>query len=401
MHYWVNHYLAPPDIPGGSRHAEFAALLRQRGVPIHLVGSDFRVTTGDYFRRRSAFDLAPHHDAVAGTPTAWLYAPPYEENDWRRIANMVGFGAETFRYLMGVPVTRDSVFIGSSPHLFAALAAERAAALRGVRFVFEVRDLWPDALIEMLGRSSPALDAMGLIADHLYRRAAALICLARGTIEKLKTRGVPAEKMVFVPNSVDPGIWRDPAPFDGPWPIPEGKAVALYAGAHGPANALDLLVEAARALQHQGEERLHIVLLGKGVEKERLVAQAEGLRHISFLDPVPKAAMPGVLQRASIGVLSLRDVPVFRYGISPNKLFEYMGAGLPVVSNVQGECAEIVDHAGCGRVVVPESGEAFAAGMIELLDHPERTTMGLSGRTYVETYHNRQTLVELLASVLR
>jgi glycosyltransferase involved in cell wall biosynthesis len=204
-----------------------------------------------------------------------------------------------------------------------------------------------------------------------------------------------------VPNSVDPGLFAGDA---GPSPaaLPAGTFCAVYAGAHGLANDLDTLLGAARLLRERGDTRVQIVLVGDGTEKPRLVetARAEGLGNVTFLDPIPKSAIPGLFSQCHAGILVLRDVPLFRYGVSPNKLFDYMGAGLPVVTNVQGECTDIVTRARCGIAVTPGDPAALADGLARLAADPAAAALGDAGRSYVLAHFNRDHLVGRLRGLL-
>jgi glycosyltransferase involved in cell wall biosynthesis len=398
MHYWVNQFLATPDTPGGTRHADFAARLVSRGVPVELVGSDFNLTARTYARRGGPRALGAVEQAVGGVRVHWLWAAPYEQNDWKRYANMASFAAATFAFLMRVPVDARTTFIGSSPSLLAAQATAYAAARRGVRFVLEVRDLWPESLIEVSGKDGTVAKVLRRIADDLYRRADRIIVLTERNADAIADRGISRDKFVYVPNSVDPDMFAAP----GAEPLVPGRFAAVYAGAHGPANDLDTLLDAAALLHARGDDRVQVVLVGSGPEKVRLTerARSAGLDNVTFLDPVPKAAIPGLFARCQAGILVLRDLPLFRYGVSPNKLFDYMGASLPVVTNVAGDCGDIVRQAACGVTVGPGDASELALGLAALARDPTAAAQGVSGRRHVLAHFNREHLVERLIAVL-
>jgi glycosyltransferase involved in cell wall biosynthesis len=406
MHYWVNQFLATPDSPGGTRHVDFAARLAARGVSVDLVGSDFNLTARSYARRSSARFLGDVVQQVGDVRVHWLWAAPYQVNDWRRYANMVSFAASVFAFLMRVPVTPKTVFIGSSPNLLAAQATALAAAARRVRFVLEVRDLWPESLIEVSGRDGSVARGLRLIADDLYRRAEKIVVLTERNSDAIAARGVARDKFIHVPNSIDPLMFTGMLSTEGggadAFALPSDGFRIIYAGAHGPANDLDTLLGAARILAARGDDRVQVVLVGDGTEKARLKAQAtsERLRNVTFLDPVPKSTIPALFASCHAGVLVLRDLPLFRYGVSPNKLFDYMGASLPVVTNVAGDCADIVERAGCGIVVGPGDAAALAEGLARIARDVDARTLGASGRRYVLEHYNREHLVERLVTRL-
>ncbi len=203
MHYWVNQFAIPPSAPGGTRHFDFSKRLTEAGIPVTVVASDLNLATRQYMRRRRAWDVRAIREVIDGVPFHWLHTLSHETNDWRRSAGMVRFGQAAFHHLLRVPVERDTAFVGSSPTLFAALGAQKAAAIRGVRFVMEVRDLWPESMIEMTGHEGVTARALRVLADHLYRRADAIVVLARHNAEVIARRGVDPTKIHDVPNGVD------------------------------------------------------------------------------------------------------------------------------------------------------------------------------------------------------
>lgn len=402
MHYWVNQFAAAPEVPGGTRHFEFARLLGGLGVPIEIVAADVNLASRRYTRRRGALDLRRIREEVDGVTFHWLHTLTYDTNDWRRSLGMLRFAEAAFAFLLRAPVGPDTVFIGSSPTLFAAAAAERAARVRGARFVLEVRDLWPESLIEMTGREGVSARILRRLSDYLYRRADRIIVLAERNREAIGARGVAADRFVYVPNSVDLDAFAAPAAGDAPrWPLPADRVLAVYAGAHGPANDLGTLLGAAALLR---DSDVHLVLVGDGTEKQALVARAQssGLTNVTFHDPVPKQEIPALLARCDIGVLTLRDLPLFRSAVSPNKLYDYMAAGLPVVTNVAGECSDLVTTAGAGRCAAPGSAQALADALraAASLGPARRRELGAAGRRYVADHHNRERLVHRLVEVL-
>src|SRR5262249_47393287 len=148
----------------------------------------------------------------------------------------------------------------------------------------------------------------------------------------------------------------------------------IYAGAHGPANDLTTVLAAARRLKASGESQVHLLLVGDGVEKKGLIAASrrDGLDNVTFLDPVPKGPIPALFWRCHAGLLTLKDIPLYRYGVSPNKLFDYMAAGLPVITNVEGDCAELVRRANCGAVARPGNPESLAHTLAAMSKQPAK-----------------------------
>lgn len=402
---WVNHFAVAPHDGGGTRHFEVARELVRRGWDVTIAASDFSLQERRYTRRRTAHHRAPIVEEVEGVRFVWLWSAPYRSNNWRRGWNWLTFS----RSLLGLaPEGEWDVVIGSSPHLFAAVAARRLARRMGVPFVFEVRDLWPESLLAAGGRSGPFHLVLDRLARSLYRDADHIVVLAEGSADYLtRERGVDPGRISFVPNGVDPAAFDRVASENGgappTAPHSERRTVFVYAGAHGAANGLHAVVDAAAELR--GRRDVVFRLIGDGPEKPRLRERAEllGLTNIEFIDPIPKSRIPAAFAAADVGLMVLRDAPLFRFAVSPNKLFDYFAARLPVLANVPGEVGQMVEEAGAGIVVAAESGRALAAGVAHLADEtPEiRRRRGEAGRAWVERERSREVLADRLDAVLR
>ncbi|CAA9352108.1 MAG: Glycosyl transferase, group 1 [uncultured Gemmatimonadetes bacterium] len=390
---WVNHFAIPPGEGGGTRHFEIGRELAGRGWEVTVAASDMNLHTRRYSRRADGGDRTAIGETIEGVRFLWLWAAPYERNDWRRAVNWLSFGRE----LLARDVPRADVVIGSSPHLFAALAAERLAARWGVPFLFEVRDLWPESLAAAGKGKSLGYRGLDAIARHLYRRASRIIVLARGTGEYLEGKGIPAGKLAYVPNGVDLNAFGG-----GERPVREGLTL-VYAGAHGPFNGLDTVLGAAELLR--GRAGIRFLLVGDGPSKPELVAsaRARGLGNVEFRDPVAKVRMPGLLAEADAGLMVLREAELFSFGVSPNKLFDYLGAALPVVCNVPGEVAGMLAASGAGVQTADASAAALADAIVRMegAGPAARRAMGARGREWVGTEHGRDVLGSKLDTLLR
>lgn len=398
MLYWVNQYAVTPEQPGGTRHFEMSRELVHAGIPTTVVASDLNLSRRQYLRRQGGADRRHLHETVDGVQFAWLPAGAYEANDWRRAASMLVFSLHVLWYLLRAPMPRGSVIIGSSPHLLAAAAARVVAAVRRVPFVLEVRDLWPESLSVSRGQPGLLYRGLRLLADVLYRTSSAIMVLAAGNAERIAARGVPDGRIHYIPNGVDPSVFEkaEPQLHEN---VPDDRQTFVYAGAHGPANGLDVILDAARQLQDRGEGRAQVLLIGDGPSKQELVARAraQGLDNVIFADPVPKAEIPGLLKACTAGLMPLADVELFSYGVSPNKLFDYLSAELAVVTNVPGDVARMVDEAGAGIVVPPADSRAMADAIVRVLE--ERDQFG-SGLAWVRQHHDRTALAHQIADVV-
>jgi glycosyltransferase involved in cell wall biosynthesis len=407
MIYWVNLFAVTPDMTGGTRHFELSGYLIRAGERVTLIASDFSSVTRSYLRRSGPTVRDPIHEVVATVPFVWLYGSPYEGNNWRRAVNMLSSAWSVFTYLLRVKVDSSSVFIGSSPHLFGALATQLAASWRRVPFIFEVRDLWPESMIDMTGRRSLTTHVLQIIANHLYRASARIIVLAEHSRDHIAKLGFDVAKIDYIPNGMDPEAFafESDAPIPpSPITLPEGKHVFVYAGAHGPANELQVVLRAAKVLETRGVTDLHVLLVGDGVSKPMLLElHAElNLKNCTLHPPIPKGQIPALFRHVYAGILTLQDAPVFRVGVSPNKLFDYMAASLPVVTNVQGDIARIIETAQNGVVSLPSDPESLAEAMLEVSHRLESNpNFGVSGRAYVEQHHNRATLASRVINAIQ
>lgn len=400
--YWVNQFAVPPDQPGGTRHYDFVSVLGHRGHRVHLVASDLNLTTRRYSRRRRGSDVRAIDEEIDGVPFTWLTAGAYQGNDWRRVVSMLVFGLAVFGHLVRVPRRGHStVFIGSSPQLFAALGTWAAARIRRVPFVFEVRDLWPESYTEVSGKErGPEITVMRWVADLLYRQARAIIVLAEPNAARICARGIDAAKVITVSNGVDLEGFAEGEPAADL--SEDGAFTFVYAGAHGPANDLETVVRACHLLQERGRTDVRAVLLGDGASKASLVALATelGVTNLAFVDPVPKSAIGPTLRTADAGLMVLAPVELFSYGVSPNKLFDYLGAGLPVLTNVPGLVSDIVADADVGLSVEAGSAAALADGMVSIAGHPP-DGVEERGQAFIRSSYDRRTLVSKVEELLR
>lgn len=392
--WMINHYAEPY-----ARHHNLALELVRRGHRVVIFASSF-----DHKSRREN-RLAPgekmRSEDIDGVTFVWMRTPPYPGNTAARVWNMAVFAGRIWRG--GKPAGFDppEVIIGSSPHLFAALPAQRLAASLHVPFVLEVRDLWPQSLVDLGGVSPrhPVVRGLEAIEKYLYRRAARIISLLPGAAEHMAKKGADPEKVVWIPNGVNLDLVPPPEP-----PRNDGVFTVMYAGAHGLANALDTLLDAARIVRSKlWGKGVRFRFIGDGPEKPRLEgkAQVENLENVSFENPVPRNQVYGLLKKGDVLWVTLRDSPLYRWGISLNKLYDYLASARPIVfgANVS---LNPVDEAGAGITVPPEDPNALAQAIKRLYDMSpdERWEMGLRGREYVEKHHNFSRLADKLENLL-
>lgn len=259
------------------------------------------------------------------------------------------------------------LLVATSTPLTAAIPGIFAKWFRRKPFVFEVRDLWPELPRAMGVVTNPIILSLMAATEWIgYKSANRLIGLSPGIVEGIASKGVPSSNIVMIPNGCDLDIFSD---VSEPW-RPEGVAdedlMAVYAGTHGVANGLSILIEVADILRKKNRDDIKIVLVGSGKTKSQLIQQAtsRGLTNIVFHEPVTKRKLAGLMASTNVGLQVLANVPAFYYGTSPNKFFDYLAAGVPVLNNYPGWVASLIQEERCGFVVPPENAEEFASALI-------------------------------------
>jgi len=297
----------------------------------------------------------------------------------------------------------DLIFATTTP-LTVGIPGIFARWLRRKPFVFEVRDLWPELPKAMGVINNPVvLGAMSLLEWASYRSAHRCIGLSPGIVEGIKVRGVAKERIELVPNGCDLTIF---AAEQTPWRpecVKPDDLMAVFTGTHGMANGLDAVLDAAAELKKRNRSDIKLVLVGQGKLKPQLVERAkqEGLDNVIFHDPVNKNRLAGLMASADLGLQILANVPAFYYGTSPNKFFDYIAAGLPVLNNYPGWLAGMIKEHGCGFAIEPVNPEAFADALEHAANNREQLVeMGINGRRLAEQEFDRSKLSNLFVDWL-
>lgn len=297
---------------------------------------------------------------------------------------------------------RPDVLIATSPQFLVAAAGLWLARLKRVPFVFEVRDLWPQSIVEVgaMRADSPVIRALEGVERLLYRHADRIVVVTHAFIEALTRRGVPRERLEVVTNGVDLELFRPAARAQAraELGLPEGF-LATYVGTHGMSHGLDLLLDAAKQLRTSG---IRLLLVGEGAEKQRLAARgaAEGIDNVLFWSQQPRERVARVLAASDLCLVLLRDLPLFR-AVIPSKIFEFMGSGRPILTTVDGESRAIIEAAGAGVFSPPGDLPSLVATLQRLAaDEPTLHAMGAAGRRHVESHYSRAALALRYAELL-
>jgi glycosyltransferase involved in cell wall biosynthesis len=304
-------------------------------------------------------------------------------------------------FITGMGVADVDLVWGTSPPIFQGITTWLLARLKGAPFLFEVRDLWPEFAIAVGVLRNPLLIRASLwLEKFLYRRADQVMVNSPGYLAHVRERG--AKQVELLPNGADPDMFEpnaDGATFRKEHGL-EGKFVVLYAGAHGISNDLQVALEAARQLSN--DDRICFVFVGAGKEKANLVARAQelSLTNVLFVPPVPKTEMGLAMAAADACLAILKPLEAYKTTY-PNKVFDYMAAGRPVLLVIDGVIRQVVEQAGAGIFIPPGDPGALAEAVRCLAADPQAARrMGLAGRACIEKKFSRAQLTEQLASLL-
>lgn len=289
----------------------------------------------------------------------------------------------------------DLVFATTTP-LTAGIPGIFARWLRRKPFVFEIRDLWPELPKAMGVITNPlVLGALSFLEWASYRSAHRCIGLSPGIVKGITARGVPEERIALIPNGCDLSIFaKDQSPWR-PSGVGAGDLMAVFAGTHGIANGLDAVLDAAAELKRRDRTDISLVLVGQGKLKPQLVERAarERLDNVIFHEPVSKSRLADLMAGTDLGLQVLANVPAFYYGTSPNKFFDYIAAGLPVLNNYPGWLAEMIEAHDAGFSVEPENPAAFADALEAAADNRQRLReMGKNASQLAEQEFDRAKL---------
>lgn len=345
-----------------------------------------------------------YREEIDGIQYIWWKTPGYQGNGAKRVVNIFSFLYRVQRNLHHFRGEhKPDLVIASSTYPLDIIPAHRIARQTGARLVYEVHDLWPLTLIELGGMSPrhPFVMLLQWAENFAYRCVDRVVSILPNADAHMREHGLAPGKFVHIPNGIDVGEWEN-----GSQPLPELHQQALceikrqgaflvgYAGGHGLSNALDTLVDTAVLMQN---EPVAFVLVGQGPEKAALHEKAEqcGLRNIHFLPPVPKLSIPALLREMDVLYLGWRSEPLYRFGISPNKLLDYMMSAKPVL-HANPAPNDSVTECGCGISVPPENPAANADAIRKFMraSTAEKVAMGQRGKAYVLAHHDYRRLAE-------
>ncbi|MED0676122.1 glycosyltransferase family 4 protein [Aneurinibacillus thermoaerophilus] len=404
MNIWIfNHYAIAPGASGGTRHYDLARELVKRNYNVTIFASSFT-----HQERKERYIPEKHlrwkEEQYNGVRFVWIKTPAYKKNDWRRVANMLSYTIHA--YLLGKKrKEKPDLIIGTLMHPLAALVGCLLAKKFNCTFYFEERDLWPQTLIDLgkVSERNPVVWMLRQLELFLYRNARRIIVLFDKADKYVAQQGIDTEKVLYLPNGADLQRYEQQALLSADlerlFASLENKLIVTYTGAHGIANHLDPVLDAAGILKDRNHH-IHFLMIGDGPEKQRLVERArkEKLTNITFIPPVKKEEVPEILLRSDVGLISMQDAEIYKWGFSLNKMYDYMAAKLPIVLLCQLPETPI-ETSGAGLKVSNPQEMAQALQWLAI-NQTALHQMGEKGRFYVESNHSWEKLAHRFINVI-
>lgn len=397
MNIW---YVSAHDQPKGisSRTYDFSRELVKRGHQVTMF-------TNSYCHWTHEERLDPREkwriEEIDDIRVIWLRTIHYTDNGWRRGANMLSNAWRSIQVAQTLPDKPD-VVIGPSVPLGTGWAALKIAKMKDAAFVFEVRDVWPIALVDDggLSKRSPVYYAFRLIERYLYRKSQRISATMPFIFDHVSESGSNPEKVTWVPNGVNFDCYTGLAGYDGGEKFP---LVAMYVGGFGNAHDVITIVRAANILQQKGEDRYHFVLVGDGVKRPECQQEAllYSLSNIEFRNPVLKSEVPSLQTEADVLIAAVLDSAAYRFGLNLNKIFDYFASERPVIFSGNAPNDPIAESGG-GFSIPPENPDAMVEVLEKYLDmRPvERIEMGKRGRRWVEKEFDMRKLGDRMECLL-
>lgn len=380
----------------------------QEGHSVTIVASSFSHLRG---QNPDLMGQKYLEETIDGVRFFWIHGNPYEGNGLDRVHNILSFVKGLYQHQKAITANwTPDVVIASSTYPLDMYPAVHLAAKCGAKVVFEVHDLWPMSPMEVGGMSKyhPFIQVMQRAENYAYTHCDFVVSQLPHAQNHMQEHGMQPEKFTYIPNGVEAEDWKLPErPEEGVYYEllqqfrEEGWFLIGYAGAHSASSALDSFVEAGLKLKGK---KIKLVMVGQGPEKARLQQKINdlGLRDtVESLEAVRRSQIPGLLSQFDALYIGASKQQVFRYGISPNKLFDYMMAEKPIIYAIEYD-NNAVEKSDCGISIPSENSAAIARAAVRLseMSPQELREMGMRGKEYVLENHEYGPLAARFLEVL-
>ncbi|MDM1263163.1 glycosyltransferase family 4 protein [Acinetobacter indicus] len=398
----INQYSSTPETAMGGRHYYLAQELAKKGYKVYLIAGRY----SHLLRQPKQFSEPYLLEKIDNNFSfVWVNLPEYQEaHSKQRVLNWFKFSWALTKF-RSIITDRPDAVLYSSPSPIGYLGAKFLANKFKAKFIFEVRDIWPLTLIELGGHSPkhPFVRFMQWIEDRAYQKSDYVFSNLFNAVEHMTSRGLNPKKFHWIPNgiSINEVMNKEELSLEALSQLPKNKFIVGYTGTIGVANAIDDLIDAAKLLLAYKD--IHFVLVGSGKEKKHLVQKALdlGLDNITFIDAIPKKQIQSMLSTFDICYIGWQKNSLYRFGIAPNKLPEYLYAGKPIIHAFSGK-GDIVQQANAGITIEAEDPQAIADAVMRLygLSDSERSVLGNNGHQYVLQHLEYKMIAEKLESII-
>lgn len=387
---YLEHYAGSLRMGMEFRPYYFAREWAKQGHKVRIVAASFSHLRRENPELKEDFEIRN----VDGVEFQWIKTGTYQGNGVARACTLFEFCGKLS--LAAGRIARDfapDVVISSSTYPLDTYPAQRIARRAGAVYVHEAHDLWPLTLIELAGWSPkhPFIRLLAEAEHSALSRSDAIVAVTAGEADYMLEHGMQSrEKFTHIPNGVVLADWEEPEPLEEEQLAcirklkAEGKFLVCYLGGHALSNALDTLLDAAKRMKM--DDSLAFLLVGSGVEKQRLQARAkdEALGNVLFLPPVNKKQVPSLLKEMDALYVGAAPCSLYRYGVSMNKVYDYMMAAKPILYGVEAKNNDVAE-ADCGITLRPGDAAALcdAVALLRGMREEERAAMGQRGRRWV------------------
>lgn len=400
----INHYAGSQEMGMEFRPYYLAKEWLKNGHQVTIISASY-----SHLRTKNKKIISPYKiEIIDGIKYVWIKTTEYNGNGFARLKNTFDFSVNLYKFAKKYDqLFKPDVIIASSPHPFIIFGAKKMSNYRNVKLIFEVRDLWPLSMVELhnISTSHPFIQFMQYTENYAYRKSDSIISLlpyAKGYIEN---HGANPGTIDYIPNAINIGEWensKDEIPKEHKEKIMslknKGYFLVGYAGTHGVANALLPLVEAGI---HLKDEKVAFIFVGEGDQKDFLRKKASENEKIIFLPKINKNSIPNFLSLIDCVYIGWKKTKLYEYGVSPNKLMDYMMAGKPIIHSIDAGNDLVSDYQ-CGLSVTAEDSKSIASAIIELKnkDPQELLKMGLRGKEAVIKNHEYSIIASKFLSVM-
>lgn len=399
----INHYAGNPELGMEFRPYYLGREWVKTDNPVMIIGGSF-----SHLRKQQP---TVENETVDGIEYRWVPIKPYNGNGLGRIRSMFDFVRKLWCcHTKYIGDFKPDVVIASSTYPLDIYPARKIAKRFGARLVYEVHDLWPLSPMELGGYSKnhPFIRVMQSAEDYCYSHSNKVVSLLPNAIDHMKERGMSEDKFVYIPNGYDSEEWN--SSIQAPEEIKnhikklksEGKFIIMYAGGHAISNALDFFLDAMKSIKDNSN--IVAVMIGKGQEKPRLEQRVkdEQIYNVIMLPPVTKNEIPAVLALADCLYIGWKKNSLYRFGICPNKLLDYMMSGKPIIHSVAAP-NDWVKDSNCGISVDAENTEALAKAIRQIYGttKEERNELGTNGKNFCQNNFNYKNLASRFIDSLK